>query len=294
MDITASQVRVPADPLDRIDWKTRLPIFAVHLVALVGLFVTPITWGGILFCVGMYYFRMWALSSFSHRYFSHRSFKTSRPFQFVMGVLATLTAQNSVLWWAANHRHHHRYSDLPEDLHSPTQKGFWWSHMGWVLSYRVNETKYELVRDLEKFPELRWLDRHWLLVVTAFAAALLALGGWWALYWGFFLNTVIFFQGTFTVNSIAHLWGSRRYETKDTSRNNFLIALITCGEGWHNNHHRYQSSARQGFFWWEVDFSYYVLKLLEKLGLVWDLREPPAQLLVSASSLEPVQAEAEA
>jgi stearoyl-CoA desaturase (Delta-9 desaturase) len=274
----------PENELDKPDWKTRIPTLILHLGALGGLFFTPITWEGIALLVGMYYFRMWALSSFNHRYFSHRAFKTSRAFQFVLGVLGTMTTQNGILWWAGNHRHHHRFSDQAEDIHSPKQKGFWWSHMGWVLSKRVNETKFDLVRDLEKFPELRWLDRYWFVVTLVFAGALYAIGGWFAFYWGFLLNTVVLFQGTFTVNSIAHIWGSRRYETTDTSRNNFWIALITCGEGWHNNHHHYQSSARQGFFWWEIDFSYYVLKVLEKLGLIWDLRAPPKHVLEGAGA----------
>jgi len=271
-------------PLDRIDWKTRIPIIGLHVAAAIGFLFTEFSWKGVLLCIVAYYFRMWALSSFFHRYFSHRSFKTSRWFQFIMAFLGTLTVQNGVLWWAANHRHHHRYSDQPEDLHSPKQKGFWWAHMGWVLTYRVNKTKFELVRDFLKFPEIRWLDRYWLIVVSAFAAATLMIGGWFAFYWCFLLSTVLLLHGTFTVNSLAHMWGSRRYETTDTSRNNFLIALITMGEGWHNNHHRFMSSARQGFFWWEIDPSYYVLKILEKFRLVWDVRRPPKEVLVGSTA----------
>lgn len=279
---SGSQTVVTAAPLadkalDRIDWKTRLPILGLHVAAAVGFMFTEFSWKGVLLCAVMYYFRMWALSSFFHRYFSHRSFKTSRWFQFIMAFLGTLTAQNGVLWWAANHRHHHRYADKPEDLHSPKQRGFWHAHMGWVLTYRVNRTNFELVRDFLKFPEIRWLDRYWLFVVAAFAATILAIGGWFAFYWCFLLSTVLLLHGTFTVNSLAHMWGSRRYETGDTSRNNFFIALLTMGEGWHNNHHRYMGSARQGFFWWEFDPSYYVLKILEKFRLIWDLRGPPEE-----------------
>jgi stearoyl-CoA desaturase (delta-9 desaturase) len=268
--------------MDRVDWKTATPLLFLHVAAIFGLIITPWSWKGVLLCIGMYYFRMWALSSFFHRYFSHRSFKTGRVFQAVMAVLGTLTVQNGVLWWAANHRHHHRFSDLPADLHSPTQNGLWWAHMGWVLSYRSNETRWDLVRDLTKYPEILWINRHWLLIDGIAAAALYLAGGWFGLFWGGVLSTVVLFHGTSTVNSLAHVWGSRRYDTTDTSRNNLVIALLSMGEGWHNNHHHYQSSARQGFFWWEVDMSYYVLKLLEVVGLVWDVREPPQAVLAAS------------
>lgn len=268
---------------DRVDWKTATPILTMHLVGLAGLFYFPITWKAVALCAFMYYWRMWALSTFFHRYFSHRTFKTGRAFQFVIGVLGTLTLQNSVIWWAANHRHHHKFSDMPQDLHSPTQQGFWWAHMGWVLSYRSNEVKFDLIKDFTKFPEMMWLHRNWLWVNVAFAAGIFALFGLDVFYWGWILSTVILFHGTFTINSLAHLWGKRRYETEDTSRNNPLLALITAGEGWHNNHHHYMSSARLGFFWWEFDPGYYALKIMEGLGLVWDVRQPPAHVKLNTA-----------
>lgn len=267
---------------DRVDWKTAMPILAMHLMAIVGLFVFPITWKAVALVAFMYYWRMWALSTFFHRYFSHRTFKTSRPFQFVIGWLGTLTLQNSVLWWAGNHRHHHRFSDMPEDLHSPTQKGFWWAHMGWVLSFRSNEVKMDLVKDLAKFPEIRWLHRNWVWVNLGSAALFLSLFGVSAFFWGCIFSTVVLFHGTFTINSLAHVWGKRRYKTEDTSRNNPWLALITAGEGWHNNHHHYMSSARLGFFWWEFDPGYYSLKIMEKIGLVWDVRQPPKHVKFDA------------
>lgn len=263
------------NPLDRVDWKTAAPILILHAAAIAGLFYFPITWQGVALCAFMYYWRMGALSTFFHRYFSHRAFKTGRPFQFVMALLGTMTFQNGVLWWAANHRHHHRYSDQPEDLHSPVQKGFWWSHMGWVLSYRSNETKFELIKDFTKFPEILWINRHWLLVDLVAGALFFLAFGFENFYWGVLLSTAILYHGTFTINSLAHTWGKRRYATTDTSRNNFFLAVIATGEGWHNNHHHYMSSARLGFFWWEFDPGFYALKILEKLGLVWDVREPP-------------------
>jgi stearoyl-CoA desaturase (delta-9 desaturase) len=265
---------------DSIDWIGAIPFLGIQFAAIVGLFYFPITWKGIALCVGTYLVRMWALTSFSHRYFSHRSFKAGRKFQFFMALMSTLSVQNGVLWWAANHRHHHRFSDMPEDLHSPKQRGFWWAHFGWMLSRVSNPRRYDLVRDLTKYPEIVWLDRYWLVPVVLEAVALVLIGGWTAFYWGFLASILLFFHCTFTVNSIAHIWGKQRYETGDTSRNNFWIALITLGEGWHNNHHHYQSSARQGFYWWEIDPSYYGLKLMEKAGLIWDVRVPPEKILL--------------
>lgn len=272
-------VSEPSNDFDRFDVWTSLPFIGLHVAAVAGLFFFPITWRGIALCVGMYYFRMFAITAGYHRYFSHRSYKTSRWFQFTLALFGTLAVQKGVLWWAANHRHHHRYSDLPGDVHSPVQRGFWWSHIGWVLSRRYNQTQFTEIRDFAKYPELQWLNRHFLVPVIAMAVLLFGLGGWAALYWGFVLSTVLLFHGTFTVNSLAHVWGKRRYQTTDDSRNNFWIAMITMGEGWHNNHHHYMSSARQGFFWWEFDVSYLVLKGLEKLRVVWDVREPPEHML---------------
>ena len=264
---------------DSIDWVTSVPFIAVHVAAVVGLFYFPITWSGIGLCVGMYYLRMFGITAGFHRYFSHRSYKTSRTFQFILAALGTASVQKGALWWAANHRHHHRFSDQPEDVHSPVMRGFWWSHVGWVVSNTYDKTDLNQIRDFAKYPELRWLNKHFVAPVIAFSLVLLALGGLPAVYWGFVVSTVFLWHGTFTVNSLAHVWGSRRYKTTDDSRNNFWIALATMGEGWHNNHHHFMSSARQGFFWYEIDASYYVLKALEKLGVVWDLRAPPESAL---------------
>ncbi len=275
---------------DRIDWVTSVPFFAVHLAAIAGLFYFPISWQGIILCVGMYYLRMFGITGGYHRYFSHRSYKTGRVFQFLLAVLGGLSVQKGALWWAANHRHHHRYSDQPEDVHSPVRRGFWWSHVGWIISKTYDQTDLSQIRDFAKYPELRWLNKHFLIPVFALSFALLAAGGLPAVYWGFVVSTVLLWHGTFTVNSLAHVWGNRRYDTTDDSRNNFWIALITMGEGWHNNHHHYMSSARQGFFWWEIDASYYTLKVLEKIGLVWDLRAPPEAMLAAKTAPDSFQA----
>jgi stearoyl-CoA desaturase (delta-9 desaturase) len=259
----------------KINWVTSVPFLAVHLAAIVGLFFFPITWAAVALCVGMYYFRMWGITAGYHRYFSHRSYKTGRVFQFILAFVGTLNVQKGVLWWAANHRHHHRYSDKPEDVHSPVQGGFWWSQVIWLMTDRYNSTQFDQIRDFTKYPELRWIDKHFLLPVFIMIATLFAFGGLTAVYWGFAVSTVLTWHGTSLVNSVTHIWGTRRYETADDSRNNWWVALLTMGEGWHNNHHHYMSSARQGLFWWELDMSYLSLKALEKLGVVWDLREPP-------------------
>lgn len=264
---------------ERVDWLTSTPFILMHVGAVVGLFFFPITWSTVGLCLASYYFRMWALTTAYHRYFSHRSFKTSRWFQFVLAFLGSTTLQKGVLWWAAHHRDHHRFSDLPEDVHSPVQRGFFWSHVGWIIVPRFQETKYDRIKDFTKYPELVWLNNFWIVPIVTYSVAMYLLGGWNAFFWGFVLSSVVLWHGTFTVNSLAHVWGKRRFATEDDSRNNFWIALITMGEGWHNNHHHYQSSARQGFYWWEIDMSFYVLKGLEKLGIVWDVRVPPKHML---------------
>jgi stearoyl-CoA desaturase (delta-9 desaturase) len=258
----------------RINWIQSLPFFAFHLFAAVAVFFVPFHWSYVVWAVALYYLRMWLVTTTYHRYFSHRTFKTSRVFQFVLAFLAETSAQKGVLWWAANHRHHHRESDQPADVHSPLQDGFWWSHVGWILSDKYTETREEAIRDFARFPELRFLNRWYLLPPFLLAVGLFLIGGFPLLVWGFFVSTVVLWHGTFTINSLSHVFGSRRYKTTDTSRNNFLLALITCGEGWHNNHHYHQNTANQGWFWWEVDVSYYALKLMSALGLVWDLRLP--------------------
>jgi stearoyl-CoA desaturase (delta-9 desaturase) len=221
---------------------------------------------------------MFGLTAGFHRYFSHRSFKTSRPFQFALALLGTLAVQKGPLWWAAHHRAHHKYSDTPLDVHSVRQRGFWWAHVKWVLVRRYEETDWARIKDLAPYPELRWLNTYFLVPPIALAVVLTLTGGMWAFVWGFLVSTTLLWHGTFCVNSLAHVFGRRRYQTTDDSRNSFLIALFTLGEGWHNNHHHYQRSERQGFYWWELDISHMVLKALSWVGLVWELHEPPAHV----------------
>jgi stearoyl-CoA desaturase (delta-9 desaturase) len=203
-----------------------------------------------------------------------------RVLQFLMAFGGGTAAQKGALWWASHHRHHHKHSDTPEDVHSPL-KGFMWSHVGWILCNKYNETDYNAIKDFAKYPELVWLNKHHWVPPTVLGVACFLAGGWSTLIIGFFLSTVLLYHGTFFINSLSHVFGRRRYVTSDTSRNSFALALITLGEGWHNNHHYYQSTANQGFFWWEIDISYYILRLLSLFGLTWDLRTPPKHILSS-------------
>lgn len=268
--MTAAWTRAPEE---RIDWVRNIPFIAVHLAPLF-LFMTGVTRFDVWLCVGLYLLRMFFITAGYHRYFAHRAYKMGRVMQFIMAFGGTTAAQKGPLWWAAHHRHHHKYSDTPDDVHSPL-KGFVWSHVGWIMCRKYTATDLDAVKDFAKYPELRWLNRYHLVPPVLLAGACFALGGWSALVVGFFLSTVITYHCTFFINSLAHVFGRRRYVTTDTSRNSLLLALVTLGEGWHNNHHYYQSTANQGFFWWELDVSYYVLRLLSLLGLTHDLRTPP-------------------
>jgi stearoyl-CoA desaturase (delta-9 desaturase) len=233
-------------------------------------------------CAATYLVRMFGVTAGYHRYFSHRAFRTSRWFQFALAWLGCSALQKGPLWWAAHHRQHHRHADTGADPHSPYVPSLWWAHVGWVLSAGYDETRWEAVRDWNGFPELRWLNRYHWLPGLALAVFCLLVGGWSGLVWGFAVSTVLVYHATFTVNSLCHRFGGRRYATGDGSRNNALVAVLTLGEGWHNNHHHYQSSANQGFFWWELDVSYYVIRLLSRAGLVWDVRVAPAHRIAGS------------
>ncbi|BFI96127.1 MAG: acyl-CoA desaturase [Rhodanobacter sp.] len=288
-----------AVPLDdpragRIDWLRAAPFVALHLACL-GVIWVGVSPTALAVAAALYAVRMFALTGFYHRYFSHRTFRTSRTVQFVFAAIGAACVQRGPLWWAAHHRHHHRHADTALDPHSPGVHGFLWSHMGWFLTPRAFRTELERVPDLAAYPELRWLDRYDIAVPVLLAVALYALGallqhlapqlhtsGGQLLMWGFFVSTVVLFHATVTINSLAHRLGSRRFATRDDSRNNVWLALLTFGEGWHNNHHYFPGSARQGFRWWEIDLTWYGLKLMALLGLVRDLKPVPAWVLAKA------------
>ena len=261
-------------PHDDIVYPSATPFLLVHLACL-GALWTGVPAEALWVALALYLIRMWAITAGYHRYFSHRSYKTSRLFQFLLAFLGQTSAQRGVVWWAAVHRHHHLYSDTPRDVHSPRQHGFFYAHVGWIFNPSNLKPDYGTVRDLTRFPELRLLNRLTYGPAFLLAFALWLWGGWPMLVVGFFSSTVVLYHRTFFINSLAHASGRQRYVTGDDSRNNWFLALLTLGEGWHNNHHHYQSSTRQGFRWYEVDVSFYVLKAMSWLHLVWALRAPP-------------------
>jgi stearoyl-CoA desaturase (delta-9 desaturase) len=256
-----------------------LPFALVHLGAVVLPFFVPFSWGLVGLALALYLVRIFGITGGYHRYFSHRTYRTTRWFQFVLAVLGAASLQKGPLWWSAHHRRHHRHSDQEGDLHSPRLQGFFWAHVGWILAADHEATDIERVPDLAKYPELHWLDDYHAVPAIAMAVALYLLGGLPALVWGFFVSTVICWHCTFMINSLTHMFGRRRYTTRDDSRNSVVLAILTLGEGWHNNHHYWQSSTRQGFFWWEFDPTYYVLRLLALAGIVWDIKEPPRHVV---------------
>ncbi len=277
----------PAHVRSKLPWFLRpgsLPFVAVHLGAL-GTIWTGITWQAAVLCAVLFFVRMFAVTGGYHRYFSHRTFKTSRVGQFLLAVLAQTTAQKGCLWWAAHHRHHHAESDTEHDLHSPHQSGFWYAHLGWLFD-DTSKTDYSRVRDLAKYPELVWLNKLHLLPAIALGVASWWFFGWSGLCFGFLASTVFTWHATFTINSLTHMIGNRRFETTDDSRNCLPLALLTMGEGWHNNHHHYQACARQGFYWWEIDITYYILRTLGFFGLVWNIRQPPQRVLEEGRRLD--------
>ena len=294
-DSWAGTERIPADLPQRVDWFRCIPFIVLH-VACLGVIWVGASWTAVGWALLLYVARMFAITGFYHRYFSHKTFKTSRPVQFVLAVWGNSAAQRGPLWWAAHHREHHKHSDDESDVHSPIQHGFVWSHIGWITSKANFVTRIKSVPDLARFPELRWLDRYDTVVPILLVGLSFALGGMLGHFWpslgtsalqlGIWtvVSTVVLFHGTCTINSLSHIFGRRRFETTDHSRNNLWLALITLGEGWHNNHHHYPATVRQGFYWWEVDVTFYLLKLLSWTGLIWDLKPVPVQVLPPRAS----------
>ena len=257
------------------------PFWLIHAAALILPFFVSFSWNGLAIAGSVYFVGMFFVTGVYHRYFSHRAYKTSRVMQFLLALGAQMTCQKGALWWASNHRHHHRHSDLPTDVHSVKQRGFVWSHMGWFLSNEHQESQHERIRDFAKYPELRILDIPGVNIVPAILYGLgsYLIGGAWGFFYAAALPLTLLWHGTFTINSLAHVIGRRRYQTTDDSKNSAILALITHGEGWHNNHHHYQRAARQGFRWYEIDVTYYILRALAAVGLIWDLAAVPAHVL---------------
>ena len=289
----------------KVDWLGSTPYLAVHVGCIAVIWV-GISWIAVICAVLLYLMRMFFITAFYHRYFSHRSFRTSRVFQFIGALGGCSALQRGPIWWAAHHRHHHNHSDSNLARHSPREKGFFYSHMGWFMTNEYNDVDEKYVADWMKVPELKFINNfYWLAGILLAggllgAGALLAYAGyatspgqvpWWGrtspaqlFVWGFLVSTVAVYHGTYTINSLSHVFGKRRFKTTDDSRNNILLAIITLGEGWHNNHHHYSSSARQGFRWWELDMTYYILKALSWGGIVWNLRPVPKHVMEEARS----------
>jgi stearoyl-CoA desaturase (Delta-9 desaturase) len=279
---------------EKLDYSICAQFLFMHLACLLVIW-TGVSAVAVFTCIGLYIVRMFAITAGFHRLFSHRSYKTGRFFQFLLAFVGTMSYQKGPLWWAAHHRGHHLHADTEKDLHSPLARTLWQSHVGWFLSRGSQVTDWKLIPNLLGYRDLRFLDRCYSLPPALLAVALFGLGAlleryapglgtssWQMLVWGFFISTVLLYHGTFTVNSLAHIFGSRRFPTADNSRNNLFVALITLGEGWHNNHHYYPSSERQGFYWWEIDISHYTLRALSRMGVVWDLRTPPPKIALVA------------
>ncbi|MCW7465269.1 acyl-CoA desaturase [Leptospira levettii] len=256
-----------------------LVLFFLVQATVLTVFTVPFSWTLVWVAVGSYFLRMFGITGAYHRYFSHASFKTSRVFQFVLAWIGSMAMQKGALWWAAHHRNHHKYSDTEKDIHSPSRKGFWYSHMFWFLRDDYNDYEAKLIPDFYKYPELRWLDRNHWIPPLSYAILLYTVGGWAWLVYGYAVSTFILGHATWTINSLSHVYGSVRFESRDTSKNNVWLALLTMGEGWHNNHHYYCSSANQGFYWYEIDITYYILKVLSWFGIVWDLKKPPKKVI---------------
>jgi stearoyl-CoA desaturase (delta-9 desaturase) len=271
----------PAD--ERMNLRSSIPFLLLHLLPFLAVF-TGVPLKVVFLAVATFVVRMFFITAGYHRYFSHRSYRLGRIAQFVMAFGGTMAAQKGPLWWAAHHRNHHQFADTDRDTHSP-QKGFWWSHVGWILCDKFGASRHDKIRDFAKYPELRFLDKHDWIGPWALGVACYLIGGWSGLLIGFFASTVVLWHTTFTVNSLAHVFGRRVYETPDTSRNSLLVAIATGGEGWHNNHHRYPYAARQGFRWWQIDATYYVLRALGAIGIVRDLRPVPAEVVAEAKRL---------
>ncbi len=290
-----STATLQPEPRKRPILKQEIAFGLMHLLPLAAIWTGATTFDWMV-CIFLYFFRMFWVTGGYHRYFSHKSYKTSRWFQFVIAFMAMTSAQKGVLWWAAHHRHHHRYSDTPKDPHSMLIYGFWYSHVGWIVGPDFKETDYKTIGDYAKYPELVWLNKYHYIPAMTLALVVTVMGAWVnggspllmfthhglsTLFIGFFLSTVILYHGTFSINSIMHFFGKQRYESNDESRNSLWLALITLGEGWHNNHHYYEVASRQGFFWWEIDITYYILRAFAAVGLIWDLKGVPKHILHS-------------
>lgn len=256
------------------NWPVLIFMIIFHTIAATAIF--NFTWGGL----GVAVFLWWVAGSLGigmgyHRLLTHRGFKTPKWVEYLLTICGTLAIEGGPIAWVATHRIHHRYSDQEGDPHSP-KHGFWWAHMGWILEghslHREVDATSRYAVDLAKDPFHVWLTRWHFVPQLVVAAILYAAGGWNFVLWGIFVRVVFSWHVTWFVNSAAHVWGGRRFVTRDDSRNNWWVALLAHGEGWHNNHHAHPAAARHGIVWYEIDVNWYGIWVLSKLGLAKDIR----------------------
>jgi len=252
-------------------------------------FAVPFRWAFIALWAASHFLRAVGLTLAYHRYYAHRAFKMHRVTRFIWTFIGAAAMQKGPIWWAGHHVNHHKFADRDGDPHSPMVSGVYYAHLGWFL----NDTKFDRVdatnpvlRDFGSIPEIAFLDRHFWLPPTVLAIALYLAGGLPWVVWGFCVPTMTLAHATFAINSVNHMFGSRRFETVDESRNNPLTAFFAAGEGWHNNHHRYQRAARNGFYWWEFDITWYAIRAMQALGLAWDVQPVPARLYKEARAVK--------
>ena len=267
----------------------QVSIFWLVQASAVLVFAVPFRWAFVALWAASHFLRAVGLTLAFHRYFAHRAFKMNRAARFVWAFIGTAAMQKGPLWWAGHHVNHHKYADREGDPHSPMVSGIYYAHIGWFL----HDTKHDrieasnpVLRDFGRVPEIAWLERWYFIPPLALAAAMFLIGGLPWLVWGFCLPTMTLAHATFAINTVNHLWGSRRFETVDESRNNPVTAIFAVGEGWHNNHHRYQRAARNGFYWWEVDVTWYVIRTMASLGLVWDVQPVPERIYREAQTIK--------
>ena len=266
------------------NWNTIFFVTTFHMLAALSLFY--FSWSNLVAAVILW----WVAGSLGigvgyHRLLTHRGFKVPTWLEYTLSTLGTLALQSGPLTWVTTHRIHHAFTDQEKDPHSP-RHGTYWSHMGWIFQGKAqNQTPADMQRycpDFANDPFQQWLNKYYWVPISIVAVGLLAIGGWTMVLWGVMLKTVIGWHFTWLVNSATHLWGTRRFETRDDSRNNALIAAVTFGEGWHNNHHAYPRSAKHGLRWFEFDVNWVQIWALKKLGLATD---------VYAYEIEPAKAE---
>lgn len=267
-------------PRTQTKWASVGVFVIIHLIAVVALF--NFSWKGFW----TFIFLSWVTGCLGictsyHRHLTHRSFEVWKPLEYFLAFCGCLALQNGPIKWVATHRLHHARSDQPKDPHSPT-KGFWWAHMGWLFAFVDELDDYEQYKkyapDLAKKPVYRFMDKYFAWSQVPLGIALYFWGGVPMILWGIFARLIFVWHSTWLVNSAAHIWGYRTWATQDQSTNNWWVALLTFGEGWHNNHHAFLRSARHGLQWWEFDLTYWTIVAFRTLGLASKIQLPTEEL----------------